>query len=255
MDNKNNQEVNALLKNQSLKFEFAIRNLDLDEVFLPTPDDLERENRALQNLLDWVEKYTKSRDRNWLEANGYLFPPIWPAISPENDWYRFKEWIHGHPLSTKLKEQMLVDYAPKDPKLLSDEEIFNEVESLLDHLAKINVQVDLQGELPSRLLYEHLLEILEDRFDILVDGMWHIDGCSGYCPGCFQRPWCESGQNLCWREDEEAGKMAIPDVVQKYVSASPISLQLLQKSQAEEDRKFEEFKKNQRDDDDIDIPF
>lgn len=254
MNNIDNSDINILLKNQSLKLEFAIRNLDLDEVFLPTPDDLERENRVLENLLDWVEQYTKYRDRNWLEANGYMFPPIWPGISPENDWYRFKEWIHGHPLNSKLKEQMLVDYVPKDPKQLTDEEIYYELESLRNHLATINVQVDLQDELPPQLLYEHLLERLEDKFDIVVEGMWHLDGCDGYCPGCFQRPWCATGQGLCWREDEAAGKMALPDIAQKYVSSSPISLQLLQERQAEEDRRFEEFKRNQRDGD-IDFPF
>jgi len=248
-NNKDNSDINTLLINQSLKLEFALRDLDLDEVFLPAPDDLERENRVLHDLLDWVEKYTEYRDRNWMEANGYLFPPIFPGISPENDWYRFKEWIQGHPLRTKLKEQLLVDYIPKDPKQLTDEEVYYELQRLSAHLSNVNVQVDLQGLLPHRLIYEHLLEILEDKFDILVDGMWHMDGCDGYCPGCFQRPWCESGQSLCWGEDEQAGKMEFPDIIQKYVSASPISLQLLRKSQAEEDRRFAEFQQNQSDDD------
>ncbi|MCB0185546.1 MAG: hypothetical protein KDE31_14860, partial [Caldilineaceae bacterium] len=103
-------------------------------------------------------------------------------------------------------------------------------------------------ELPLRLLYEHLLEILEEDFDILFSGMWHIDGCSGYCPGCFQRPWCDFGQSSCWREDEEAGQLALIDVVQRYVSASPVSLPLLQQRQAEAERQFAEFQQNHQDD-------
>jgi hypothetical protein len=244
-----NQEIDILLKNQSLKFEFALRNLDLTEVFCYTPDDLVRENRVLAHLLDWVEKYTEYRDRIRMEREGYLFPPIDPGISPENDWYRFKEWIHGHPLRTKLKEQLLRDYTPQIPEQLTDEEIALEVEKLLDLFAAISVQVDLQGELPARLLYAYLLERLEEDFDILVDGMWHIDGCSGYCPGCFQRPWCEFGSRSCWREDEEAGKMVLIELTQQYVSSSPVSLHLLQIYQAEEDRSFAEFRQNYKDGD------
>lgn len=262
-----NPDIDIFLKNQSLKFEFALRNLDLTEVFLYTPDDLERENRALAHLLDWVQKYTDYRDRIRMEREGYIFPPINPGISPENDWYRFKEWIHGHPLRSKLKDQLLRDYTPQIPEQLNDEEIELEVEKLLDLFADVSFQVDLQGELPPRLLYEYLLERLEDEFDILVDGMWHIDGCSGYCPGCFQRPWCDFGIRSCWQEDEEAGKMLLIELVEKYVSASPASLQLLQKYQAEEDRAFAAFKQNRNGgdnaldawpfatDDDSELPF
>jgi hypothetical protein len=80
----------------------------------------------LRHLLDWVEKYTEYRDRKRLEAEGYHFPPIDPDISPEEDWYRFKEWIHGHPLRSKLKEQLLVAYVPKAREQLTDEEIAGE---------------------------------------------------------------------------------------------------------------------------------
>ena len=245
MNIPNDADIDLLLENQSLKLEFSLRNLDLDAVFYPTPDDLVRENRGLRHLLDWVEKYTTYRDRTRLEAEGYHFPPIDPGISPEDDWYRFKEWIHGHPLRAKLKAQLLVDYVPKAREQLTDEEITQELEELLDQLAKINVSVDLQETLPIGLLYDHLLEILEEEFDILVSGMWHMDGCTGYCPGCFQRPWCDTGQGLCWREDEAAGKMALIGAVQKYVSASPNSLRLLEKSQAEADRRMAAFKQDQ----------
>ena len=54
VDNSNNSDIDVLLENQSLKFEFSLRNLDLEAVFCPTPDDLVRENRVLHHLLDWV---------------------------------------------------------------------------------------------------------------------------------------------------------------------------------------------------------
>lgn len=202
-----------------------------------------------------------------MESEGYEFPPISPPISPENDWFRFKEWIHGHPLQTKLKAQLLRDYTPQIPEQMTDEEIGSEIEKLLDLMADVNVQLDLMGKLPPRLVYTYLLERLEDEFDIMVDGMWHIDGCSGYCPGCFQRPWCEFGSRSCWQEDEDAGKMVLIELVQDYVSASPASLPLLRQYQAEEDREFAEFEQNQQNgdlpidpwpfdgDDDSGIPF
>ena len=40
--------------------------------------------------------------------------------------------------------------------------------------------------------------------------------------------------------------MFVIDQVKKYVSSSPISLQLLQEFQREEDKKFDEFKENQK---------
>lgn len=46
------QNLDAVLENQSLKFEFALRHLELSQVFFDTPDDLERENRQLRQLLD-----------------------------------------------------------------------------------------------------------------------------------------------------------------------------------------------------------
>lgn len=184
-----------------------------------------------------------------MEQAGYLFPPISPAISPENDWYRFKEWLHGYPLRAKLKAQLLRDYTPQNPEQLTDEEIALELKKLLDLFADVSFQVDVQSELPSRLLYAYLLEELEADFDVLVDGMWHLDGCDGYCPGCFQRPWCDCGSRSCWQEDEEAGKMVLIELVQKYVSATPASLQLLQKYQAAEDQAFAEFKQNRNDGD------
>ena len=242
-----NHDIDVLLQNQSLKFEFVVRNLDLTPVFCPTPDDLERENRFLHHLLDWVQKYSECRDRTRMEMEGYHFPPIDPDISPEDDWYRFEQWIQGRPIRQKLKEQLPFDCTPKNPEHLTDEEVISELQELSVHLANIHVSVDIQEELPPRLVYEHLLEILEDEFDIIEDGFWHLDGCTGYCPGCFQRPWCEIGSQSCWQEDEQAGKMVLIDSVKNYVSASSVSLSILQKFQAEEDREFAEFKQGQND--------
>lgn len=263
----NIKDIDVFLENQSLKSDFTARDLDLSQVFWATPDDLQRENNVLRNLLDWVQKYTECCNRKQMEGEGYHFPPIDPGISPENDWYRFERWLKGGLIRKRLKDQLPLNCTLTPSDQLTDDEILVALQELTELLVRIHFTVDLVTNVPPRLVYEHLLEVLNDEFDIIQEGFWHLDGCSGYCPGCFQRAWCESGSASCWPEDEEAGQMFLVDSVKRYVCASPFSLQVLQKLQAEEDKKFDDFKKTQGDsdiptdsipldfDDDDDLPF
>ena len=59
-----NSAYGIVQENLFLKFEFIIRNLELEEVWRPSPDDLEFENRQLRHLLDWVKKYEDKFDLN-----------------------------------------------------------------------------------------------------------------------------------------------------------------------------------------------
>ena len=56
-----NHDIDVLLENKALKDEFAIRNLDLTDVFDPTPDDLQRENRFLSHLFRMGAKISRMR--------------------------------------------------------------------------------------------------------------------------------------------------------------------------------------------------
>lgn len=228
------KNIDALLENQNLKNEFARRNLDLSQVWNSTPDDLELENRQLLNLLDWVVKYEECQSRAKMEKQGYDFPPISFDIDPDSDWLRFERWIAGKKIKGKLEEQLPENYKPKDPKDLNDDEIYEELQLLNTFLEKRHFSVDyLDKGIPPRLVYEELLDTLGDEFEQLAGGFWHLDGCTGYCPDCFQRPWCESGGDLCWEEDEKAGCMVFPDYLKKYVSPSPVSLEILRKCDEE----------------------
>ncbi|NOQ37238.1 MAG: hypothetical protein GQ569_15330 [Methylococcaceae bacterium] len=252
------ENTDVFLENQALKSKFAFCELNLSEVFQATPNDLERENRFLTNLLHWVRKYTQSPNRKKLEDEGYHFPPIEPDISPDNDWYRFESWLKGKPIRLTLKEQLPEDLALPASNTLSDEEVSAVLENLIKFLEEIRFLTEFSDDIPDRLLYEHLRDSLNDEFDIINEGFWHLDGCSGHCPSCFQRPWCESGNSSCWPEDEAAGEMYITEEVGQFFSASPLSLKTLRKLQAEQDKEFEEFKNNSEDsdyDDDDDIPF
>jgi hypothetical protein len=238
------KNLDELLENESLKKEFVLRNLDLSQVFTSTPEDLEYENLRLRYLLDWVEKYNELGNRQMMEAAGYEFPPIVPCISPENDWYMFERWINGLPIRKKMKELLPSNYILKNPEDLNDEEILAELKKLTEILEEYGISVALVNEIPPRLIYIYLVETLNAEQELLIEGGWNLDGCTGYCPGCFQRPWCEQGNSSCWNEDEEAGEIFLIDSAKKYVSASPVSLRILQKLQAEEDERFKKFEQN-----------
>lgn len=230
------ENIDQYLENQSLKKEFEIRNLDLSQVFCPTPDDLRRENRILTRLLDWVQVYSECHSRREMEEKGYDFPPIEPDFSPDNDWRRFELWLQGKPIRTKLKDQIAPGFTPIPAEKLTDEELQQECRKLIERLAAIHVLVNVYDGVPPLLLYEYILESLEEEFDIIMEGHLHLNGCSGCCPACFQRPWCEIGSASCWPEDEEANEMFLIEPVKKYVSSSPVSIQILKRLQLEEDK-------------------
>lgn len=261
------EHINLVLENQSLRNEFIIRNLDLDQVFVPMPDNLELDNKLLHNLLDWVDRYASLQSRKKMEAEGYLYPPIYPDFSPNNDWFLFERWIKGLPLRLNALSQLPTPYTPKDANKMSDDELISECDHLSDILYEIRICIDFNEDIPPQLFYEKLIELLMEEFDLMIEGFSHLDGCGGYCPGCFQRPWCEAGSQSCWPEDEKIGEMFLPDSVRKYVSPSPMSLEILRRFQEEEDKEMQEFERSAEksshtqlndfalDDDEDDIPF
>lgn len=233
-----NESIDIYLENQNLKSEFARRNLDLEQVWRPTPDDLELENRQLQHLLEWVEKYEECGSRQAMEAEGYDFPPIDPDIDPDSDWFRFRRWLLGKPVRKTAKSRLSAELQLKPSEELTDDEIVAILDNLVEGLAEIRLSVDLNDGVPPRLIYEYLLEEIEEEFELSGRGTWHLAGCTGYCPGCFQRPWCEFGNSSCWSEDEEAGQMVFPKNVKRYVSPSPVSLAILRREQEAEDKRM-----------------
>lgn len=233
--------LNLQLENQTLRSEFAIRDLDLKQalpVFQsgkePTAEELELENRQLLSLLDWVEKYQACGNRKQMEKDGYRFPPVQPCIDPDSDWLRFELWLKNRPLRSRMAEQLPRKIVLKNPQTMSDAEIEEELQHIYSLIDESNFSIDLNEGVPARLIYQIIREVLHEEFDFIACGYWHIDGCSGYCPGCVQRPWCASGGNLCWQEDEESGCMSVPPETKRYISPSPASLLLLQNSQQEQ---------------------
>ncbi len=208
-----------------------------------TPLDLDLENRRLRHLLDFVKQYRQCGGREAMEAiaGRFLFPPIFPGISPDSDWIRFENWIQGKPVRAKLSEQLPQTLTLRKPEEIPEQEIEAELERLETALGQAGYGIGLREGIPARLVYAYLYESLGEIVE-LDGGGWVFDGCSGYCPGCFQRPWCDAGESSCWPEDEEAGEMHLIPELKEYVSASPQSLEIIRELQAEEDAAFERFK-------------
>ncbi|MFC1854020.1 hypothetical protein ACFL27_27865 [candidate division CSSED10-310 bacterium] len=231
-------DIDAILENQALKQEFATLGLGLENVWQPTPDDIELENRQLAHLLEWVRNYDEHRDREKMELLGYTFPPIYPDFDPDADWDRFQRWVMGLPLSFNLREEIAPYIQLQDPAQLSDEQIEQALDNIMKLLPEYNYSIDVNEGIPPRLLYEHVLEFLNEEALFISHGCCHYDGCSGFCPDCFQRPWCEGGGRLCWPEDEELGRMFLIEAVKRYVSATPFSGEILKRCQVEDEHKM-----------------
>ncbi|NIX57259.1 MAG: hypothetical protein GWN14_15355 [candidate division Zixibacteria bacterium] len=154
------------------------------------------------------------------------------------------------PFGELLSQKLLA----RDPQEMTDVEIEAELERLFKLIADSNFSIDLKEGLPARLparfVYTIVREVLGEEFEFIAGGGGHIDGCSSVCPECLQHPWCETGQDSCREEDEQAGAMAFPEEVRRYVSPSPVSLALLRQSQQEHDERMKPYL-----DPDSDVPF
>lgn len=239
-------ELHTYTKNQQLRQAFSDLNLDLAAIMDFAPYNLDMENRRLESLLQFVKKYQQYGNRAMMEAGetGYLFPPIFPGISPESDWFRFELWMEGKAVRQSPENQFPAEFKVEENiDDLSNEAAEQALDHLIEHLAKVGLGVSVNEEIPAKLLYKELRHYSKEEQEVSEPmGGWTYDGCGGYCPGCFQRPWCNTGQDMCWTEDEEAGKMHLIEEVQEYVSASPVSLPLLQKAQIKHDEFDAKFK-------------
>jgi len=211
-------QAGALRKNRALRKRFKELGLDVEQVWSPSPGDVELENCGLSTLLGWALAYRACPDRQKLEERGYMYPPIEPDFDPDNDWLIFESWMQGKPVSWRFEQEY---GAMPSAEGLSEEEVVDKIRELTDKLAERQVVVEYQDGIPARLAYSELCRYLrESEFEIMASGATcHLTGCTGYCPGCFQRPWCDMGMDLSWPEDEEQGTMALPEACRPFVEA------------------------------------
>lgn len=209
-----------------LKLEFTRRGLDLRQVWQPTPGQPDLECRQLEHLLNWVRKYETCRDRQAMAAAGYECPPVEPDVDPETDWLRFERWMTGRSTTCNLRHRLQQAGLMPEPDDVTDEAIRGLLPQIRDYLRRKRVELHLPTGIPGRLAYEFLFGELSASFDLTARGTTtHIDGCGGFCPDCFQRPWCENGRTR-WDEDEDAGYMVFPERIRPYVNVVPTAEEL-----------------------------
>lgn len=237
-----NKEITPYQKNQALKKQFSELGLDLDQVMYYTPMELDLENRRLQTLLDYVVLYQEyGESQEAMVALDKPYPPIHPMISPESDWYRFKLWLKGEPLKMKLRDQAGLPPLEKPITAMAEEEVEKAIQVRFEALEKVQIKVCLP-ELPPPVLLMALCEMLEEEWERMEGGGWMLDGCSGYCPGCLQRPWCNTGQSLGWTEDNEAGGMHLRAELQDFVAMNPQPKEVLDAFNEELDEEIRGFR-------------
>lgn len=207
-----NPTVDLSVENTRLRALIEADGLRVDVLWTLHDPDARRENVRLLELLKWVRAYHAMPERARLELQGYLYPPVEQGYDPDADWMQFERWMKGLP----LRWAFATEYGQlPDEDTLDDAALDATLQRMEAWLAARGVVVELQSNLPPRVAYRCLQkELLEEPFEYMPKGCTcHVTACSGYCPGCLQRPWCESGLEEEWPEDEEAGRMVCPDDV------------------------------------------
>ncbi len=86
-----------------------------------------------------------------------------------------------------------VTFEPVDT--LSKKEIQDKLETIMTIFSTHNIFIDLKEKLPAKLVYKYLTEDFIPNETTYQENntsfSFVIDGCDGYCPGCFQKEYCE----------------------------------------------------------------
>jgi hypothetical protein len=190
------REMNEAVQRELRQLEqwFEGRGLSLEGICEPICDDQYHRLGQLSRMKAFVEEYEKTPGRVAMQRRGFAYPPVEPDHDPWSDWERFERWLRHEPLDWSYLE---VFGAPPAEEELDEEQLDRELERMLENLASRNVVVSLVDDVPKELVYRYLLEEVEGRFEILDESaMLVIDGCSGYCPTCFQQRWCDMAEVL-----------------------------------------------------------
>ncbi|WP_456408642.1 hypothetical protein [Caldithrix abyssi] len=110
----------------------------------------------------------------------------------------------------------MYEYLKIDPKTFPPEQTLDDLElkaqySRLEQLLNAhNIVIDLVEALPLRLAYKFLTEeALLEKFEFVDGATLHIDGCSGWCPGCFQADYCSTKDEIWGKEEFERERQKI----------------------------------------------
>lgn len=169
---------------------FERRGLSLENICRPVSPDPCHRARQMQTMQRFVKAYEETPSRDALQKRGFPYPPVEPGFDPDSDWELFERWIGHEPTEWTYTE---VFGAPPPSEQLDDKQLGLELDRMLYNLESSHVAVSFEDEAPQRAVYSYLLELLEEPIQFTADGVWTvIDGCSGYCPECFIKEWCDA---------------------------------------------------------------
>ncbi len=100
----------------------------------------------------------------------------------------------------------IIDVNPDDfppAEKLSKDEINSKFNLLIKCFEDQGFSYDVSDKVPVEVSYRFLTEdYLHEPHEVLPDNFgWHIDGCSGDCPSCFQVNYCDSVNDI-WTPEE-----------------------------------------------------
>jgi hypothetical protein len=92
------------------------------------------------------------------------------------------------------------DYKFPSAESMSEEEISEKLDDISRILSDHGVEFGFHNDLPSKVLYKHLVEdcIPNDMIDGSASAgfAWVLDGCTGGCEDCFQKEYCSTAREL-----------------------------------------------------------
>ena len=178
-------------ENRALREALEARGLSVADVMDPLPDAV-IEHRRLEEITEWVFAWERlGGTRQAMTAAGYKYPPVEPDFDLDNDWLLFERWVRGRP----VRWNYIRIFGPLPaPAALDEAALPAELERVRRRLAARGVCLDLAPRLPPATLYAWLRDTLPGmHFEYLASGTrLHLDGCTGNCGQCFQRPWCDT---------------------------------------------------------------
>ena len=141
----------------------------------------------------------KDAERSLVEA-----PEIPEPEAIEEELQQIENWASGdlneRPFGAfcGLKKE---EFPP--PEQLSEEDIIVVYRAFSHLLFTWNADIDLPDELPWKLRYKFMLQILEKNFTLLGSGFIVFDFCTGYAPDCIFGKYCSCKK--FWEDEKDRG--------------------------------------------------
>lgn len=142
----------------------------------------------------------KEAERELVEA-----PEIPEPETIEEELQQIENWARGdlpeRPFGEfcGLKKE---EFPPAEQ--LSEEDIIVVFRAFSHLLFTWNADIDLPEELPWKLKYKFMVQILEKDFSLMESGFIVFDFCTGYAPDCIFGKYCSCKK--FWEEEKDKGK-------------------------------------------------